>query len=252
MKKLKLRERILAYGGPGSGKTYSWMKLAALFKDSHFHVIDTEIGAERSLAEFPKITNVTIYEAIDWPDYENAQKEIIPKVKLDDWVVIDSADKPYSAVQRYFINEVFKKDMGVYFLDARKQIAAKKKDVKSLFTGKDAALKGWLDWPVINAMYNDFIYDFIYRTKAHLYIVTPADKVSEEDSKETRNLYGASGLKPVGQKMLGHQPDTVLLMSHSPAGYAATTVKDRGGREYMDDNKITNFAIQYGKVAGWL
>ena len=79
MPKPRLRERILTYGGPGSGKTNAWMRLAKHLPDSTFYVIDTEIGAERSLQEYPEIENVVVYPVIDWTDYRKAQKEIILK-----------------------------------------------------------------------------------------------------------------------------------------------------------------------------
>lgn len=244
-----MRERILTLGGPGSGKTYSWLKLASHFKNAQFHVIDTEIGAERSLQEFPQLTNVTVYPVAEWTEYREVQKEIINVAGENDWVVIDMADKAWSAVQRYFISEIFDKEMGTYFMEARRKI---KKDAKSLFGGRDAALKGWVDWVVINRLYEDFIFPLVYRSPAHLYMASSAQPVSEEDDKEVRELYGPYGLRPAGQKALAYQPDTVLLLSHARDGYYMTTIKDRGGRKYFDRQKLHNLCLQYGKVAGWL
>ena len=67
-----MRERILVMGGPGSGKTYGWLRMANHFKNSTFYVIDSEIGAERSLKEFPQLTNVRVYPVVDWPEYRDA------------------------------------------------------------------------------------------------------------------------------------------------------------------------------------
>ena len=243
-----MRERILTIGGMGSGKTYTWMRLAIYFKDAHFYIIDTEAGAERSLLEFPEIKNVTILTAFDWPEYRQAQKYITEKAKKGDWMVVDAIDKAWTAVQRWFIGQIFDQEMGEYFLEARRRL---KKDAKSLFTGRDAALKGWLDWPVINRNYDDFVFPLIYRSPAHLYMVSGAQAVSEEDEKEIRELYGPYGLRPGGQKSLAYQPDTVLLLAYTKEGYLTTTIKDRGGRKYMDRQRMVNFPIQYGKIAGW-
>jgi len=158
------------------------------------------------------------------------------------------ADKAWDAVQRYYISQIFDREMGEYFLEARKKI---KKDAKSLFAGRDAALKGWLDWPVVRRLYEDFFLPLVYRTPAHLYIATAAQPVSEDDEREVRELFGPYGLRPAGQKALGYQPDTVLLLAHAKDGYYVTTVKDRGGRKYFDRAKLHNLALQYGKVAGW-
>lgn len=245
----RIRERILVVGGPGSGKTYGWLKLATYFKESKFHVIDSEIGGQRSLQEFPDLTNVDIYPVVDWVEYREAQKKIIDKAVEDDWIVLDMADKAWSAVQRYYTSEIFDKEMGEYFLEARKKI---KKDAKSLFAGRDAALKGWTDWVVVTKLYEDFILPLVYRSPANLYMATAGQAVSEDDSKEVQEIYGPYGLKPSGQKALGHQPDTVLLLARAKDGYYMTTIKDRGGRRYFDHQKLINFPIQYGKVAGWL
>jgi len=244
-----MRERILAIGGPGSGKTFGWLKLASYFSKSQFYVIDSEVGAERSLQEFPSLRNVHVYPVIDWTEYRKAQKEIGTKATEHDWIVVDMADKMWTAVQRYFISEVFDKEMGEYFLEARKKV---KKDAKSLFAGRDAALKGWTDWPVVNRLYDDLVFPLIYRSSANLYMASAAQAVSEDDDKITKDLYGPWGVRPAGQKNLGHQPDTVLLMMHDKAGYNLTTIKDRGGRKYIERQKLVNFAVQYGKVAGWL
>jgi len=244
-----MRERILCLGGPGSGKTFGWLKLASYFKQAEFYVVDTEIGGERSLQEFPALQNVHIYPVADWPEYRNAQKEIIGVAGENDWVVIDMVDKAWSATQRYFVSEIFDKEMGEYFLEARRKI---KKDAKSLFGGRDSAFKGWTDWVVINRLYEDFIFPFIYRSPSHLYLATAAQAVSEDDDREIRELFGPYGLRPAGQKALGYQPDTVLLLAHAKDGYYVTTIKDRGGRKYFDRAKLHNLALQYGKTAGWL
>ena len=248
-----MRERILAMGGPGSGKTYTWLKLASYYQThspgATFYVIDSEIGAERSLLEFPKLTNVKVFPVVDWLEYREAQKMISKKCAEGDWVVLDMADKAWSSVQRYFIDGIFKQDMGEYFLEARKKL---KKDAKRLFAGKDAALKGWTDWPVINSLYEDFIFPLVYRIPANLFMATAGQKVSEEDAQDIRDLYGPHGIRPSGQKNLAYQPDTVLLLTHKQEGYHITTVKDRGGRSYFDNKRLYNFPVQYGKVAGWL
>jgi hypothetical protein len=243
-----MRERILALGGPGSGKTYGWLRLANYFRNSTFYVIDSEVGAERSLKEFPQLSNVQIYPVVDWSEYRDAQKEIASKCVEGDWAVIDMVDKAWSAVQKYYIGEIFDQDMGEYFLEARKKI---KKDAKSLFAGRDAALKGWTDWPVVNRLYEDFIFSLVYRVPAHLYMATAGQAVSDDDAQDIRDLYGPYGIRPSGQKQLAYQPDTVFLLTHRKDGHYITTIKDRGGRRYFDHQRLHNLPVQYGKTAGW-
>ena len=243
------RERILVIGGPGSGKTLGWIKLANYLKSAQIYVIDTEIGAERSLQEAPGLTNVHVYPVVEWPEYRKAQREAVEKAGEGDWIVLDMADKAWTAVQRYFIGEIFDQEMGDYFLEARKKM---KKDSKSLFAGRDAALKGWTDWPTINRLYDDFMLPLVYRSAANLYMVSSGQGVSEDDDKEIQDLYGPYRLRPAGQKNLAHQPDTVLLFSHTKDGYFMSTIKDRGGRRYMDKEPLHNFALQYGRMIAGL
>ena len=182
-----MRERILAIGGPGAGKTYQGLKLAQFNPDKHLYVIDSEIGAQRSLQEFPELKNVTIYPVVEWDEYRSAQKIICETAKDGDWIMLDMADKAWTAVQRHFVTRIYDgQEMGDYFLEAR---ARARKDSKSLFAGKDAAFKGWLDWPVINRLYDDFINPIIYQSPANLYIVSAGQAVSEDDDSEIRELY---------------------------------------------------------------
>ena len=243
-----MRERILVVGGPGSGKTLGWMRIAKHSPNSKIYVIDTEIGAKRSLEEFPEVNNVEVYEAVDWEDYRVAQKRFCEVADENDWIVLDMADKAWTAVQRNFIGKIFDQEMGDYFMQARQKM---KKDAKSLFGGRDSVLRGWTDWPVINRQYDDFIFPLVYRARANLYMTAAPSPITEEDEKDIRDLYGPYGVKPAGQKSLSHQPDTVLLFAYTKGGWVITTMKDRGGRRYFDHEKLHNFFFQYGKVARW-
>ncbi len=250
-KRRERKERILVYGGPGSGKTLAWMRCVKKFGPlgATFYVIDTEIGAYNSMDEFPGIEEyIEVYECIDFDQLKAAGKEIMKLAKQGDWVVIDMADKPWALAKEHFIHKIFQQDMGDYFLEARKKM---KKDSKSLYGGKDSAIKGWTDWPVITSMYEDVMTPFIYRTQAHVFLVSSGSGVSDDDSREVKELFSPFGVKPNGQKALSHQPDTVIFLAQTSRGWEWSTVKDRGGREYVDHGKLKKFEMQYGKIAGW-
>jgi hypothetical protein len=242
-----MRERILTIGGAGSGKTEGWMRLALRFKAAQFYVIDTQLSAERSLQAYPSVQNVTIYPAVDWLEYRAAQKEIEKLSQPNDWAVLDMADMSWPAVQREYVDGMFDKELGDYWLEARRKLTESKAAKKGF-----PVLDGWKDWSVINKMYDDFMFSLVYRVKANLYMTAMATPVSEDDEKEIRELYGPYGLKPAGQKALGHQPDTVLLLAHSERDrWTYTTIKDRGGRKYVERAPLINFALQYGVIASW-
>jgi len=247
---MNVRERILTIGPPGAGKTYQFLLLARRLKDKGVRcfVIDTDDSYARMLSVgFSDLDNVTLFPAFEWPDFRKAAQRVMQDAKEGDWVSLDMADIAWTSVQRYYIAEVFGGEMGEYFLEARKKI---KRDAKSLFAGRDAALKGWLDWPVLTRLYEDSMLSLIYRSPAHLYATSKPQVVSDDDDSLTKDLYGPYGVKPAGQKALGHQFHTVILFTFNKDGWYMTTIKDRE-RKRLEKVKLINFPIQYGKVAGW-
>lgn len=259
-----LRERILVEGMKGTGKSYHWLKLARyLHKQGNgvsFRCIDTDQAIERMLeSEFPDLIpeeggNVYIYSVYEWPEYQEAGKILLKEAQPGDWNVIDMADNAWKAVQTHFVSEVWKKDPGQYFLEARKELAARGDKTKK---GKDATklevMKGWTDWVVINAMYDSFMLPLVYQSKAHLYMTTGVDVVSKDDDSDTRDLYGPFGVKPRGQKNLAHQVHTEFLFQQGDrqGRWEITTIKDRG-RRYYDHAPLLDLVKQYFiGVVGW-
>jgi len=92
----QMRERIIAAGAPGSGKTYNWLTIARMLPDVTFHVLDPDDGVLRLLySEFSDVKNLNYYFTPTWfgdlKDYEigkaggisNAFKDIRPKAKRE-------------------------------------------------------------------------------------------------------------------------------------------------------------------------
>lgn len=239
---MAVRERILAVGAPGAGKSFQLLRIAQWLKGpgKQVFVIDTDDAWPRMLSG-KDLSNVRVLPAQDWPDYMKARDTVLEEAHEGDWVGLDMADSPWSTVQRYFITEVFKDEMGEYFLEARKHM---KKDTKSLFGGRDSALKGWTDWVTINRLYEDFMLPLVYRSSAHLYATSKPQAVSEDDDMVTKDLFGSLGVKPAGQKALGHQFHSVFLFIHGKDGWSITTIKDRE-REAMDHMKLVSLPHQY-------
>ena len=85
-----IRERILVYGQPGSGKSYSWLQIAAAYPSKKFYCIDTDEAVERLLAtEFPQLQNVLTYPSQDWASCVKALDAIKTKGTSNDWVIVD-------------------------------------------------------------------------------------------------------------------------------------------------------------------
>jgi hypothetical protein len=151
-------------------------------------------------------------------------------------------------VQDFFIEEQFGKDADDFFLQARKANAA----------GHPLASDYGSNWTVINKLYSRWIGQVI-RWAGHVYAATPAQQVAESnssgrggDSREIRETFGRYGVKPTGQKALGFQFHTVLLLqSPSRDQWTLTSVKDRS-RELQQATPMFDFVASYMvPVGGW-
>lgn len=243
------RERILAMGSYGAGKTNSWINVAGWHKKrkepGKFYVIDTDHTTERSMEglELP----ATVWIPNEWPEYGAIKKQILSLAKPDDWLVIDTVDRVWDMAQEGFSEQVFGKEIDEWFLEFRKSNKS-----GNAFQGDYG-----INWQVINRMYHGFM-GLVTRFPGHVFCCTPADPIQQPnrsgeggDSVETRNLYGRYGFKPRGQKQLGHLFHTVLLLSDLNGSWRMTTVKDRN-RDRVLNEPVKDFGVEYlVKIGGW-
>ena len=253
-------ERLLVEGMKGTGKSYQWLLLARALQSTGaiFHVIDCDDAIERMLeTEFPDLLeggNVIVHPVFDWPDYLTARDEITSVAKPNDWIIGDMIDNAWKAVQSYFVEQVFKQDIGDYFLAARIDLASKGDKTDRGKTARNLQpMKGWVDWIVVNRLYDSFMLPLL-KTRAHLYFTTGVNIVSSDDDEATRDLYGPFGVTPRGQKNLPHQVHTEFLFQQDAGkmnSWQISTVKDRG-RKYFDHAPLIDLTTQYFmKVVGW-
>lgn len=245
---LGIPERILTFGGPGSGKSFAFLRIAKFSQDTgspaKFHVIDTDNAIRRMLAtEFSDLTNVVVHDAREWTEVTGAMKAA-QSLTPADWVSVDLISPTWDMVQEYFTEQVFGQEMDAFFLAARANAGPS--------GSKGSAFDGWKDWSVINKMYRSF-QNSLLRAPCNVYAAAPADAVNlDSDEKETRNTFGPLGMKPRGQKHTAHFFHTVLFMTQDRAGTRRlTTAKDRG-RTYHTGLELTDFTAQYLMgTAGW-
>jgi len=269
-------ERIIAMGVTGTGKTKQWLDMARILNKKggpKFHVIDTDNAIDYMIAtSYPELDiknggNVIVYKVYEWEDYhghakddkhpDGAQEKILKAIKPNDWIVIDMADSPWDAVQRFYTNEVFGKGKGAYFLQTRRMVQSKLESGGKKAFMSEEGLKGWEDWPTINAMYFDFIMPIINNQCAHIYLSTKVQSLSPKDDPTVKVTYGDFGIRASGQKNLGHAVHTILLYSidisvkEKPV-WKVTTIKDRANREYFQKDMFVSFYYQYLVAkAGW-
>lgn len=256
------RERILSFGVEGTGKSAFILFLALRYPFGKFYVLDSEYGSFEALMAGGTAANPTLFQQLhpdnggnvvitdvdmdDWQAMKEGVQKISAEMQRDDWMVVDSMTPTWDAVQGWFVEKIHGKDMDEYFLMVRQ--AKQGSDKKSL-----GALDGWMDWPVINTQYMG-LYKSILRCPGHIYWTAEQTRISDEDDKdeETKKLYGSSGVKPKGQKRLGHMTHTVLRLTRTNTGeWQMNTIKDRG-RGTMERQPVTDPAMEYFlRMAGW-
>lgn len=250
------RERILLMGPWNSGKTYTYCSIAAWARrtgsEAQFYIIDTDNAVDRVGEEFGAefYNNVEIQVTIDWNVMRTALDSYIEKGKRDDFLIVDMVDKVWDRVQDHFIEEVWGKNADAFMLEYRKTSAGNPLNEEG----------GWgINWQVINKLYYRFMNDMIQRWPGHVVCCTPAEQVKMPDQRgkggddaDIIRQYGKFGIKPSGQKKLGHYFHTIIATSESNDGWVITSIKDRGGRERLLRFPVSDFTMDYlVKVAGW-
>lgn len=278
-------ERICLVGIQGVGKSFAYMNIANKCKGDTIWILDNDNTVERLLeeeftglavkeeyrgheknAKTGEVTltrdptyedptgNVILIHTEGWEETKAGVAMVRERAERNDWCVIDSVTSCWEEVQEWFVNEIFENEIDRFFMEVR---AEKKRedDRKKAQGGKESgslgAFDGWKDWNVINSQYKKAVSDFLKVPPCHLLVTAEQAKLGD-DEKEARDLYGAYGVKPKGQKRTGHDVQTVLLLIKRRDGtYYMTTMKDRG-REDMELEGVSNFAMDYlFKRAGW-
>lgn len=264
------RERILLGGLPGSGKTYAWLTIAQMLPQHTFHVVDPDLGASRVwLTEFPDVENVHYYFTPTWfnkldedkasgrPNIfrggvREAYQRIEKRVAPDDWVVVEMMGNVWNMASTSFVEEIFNKDVGEYFLERRKDMEATK-------SKKLEALGGWDAWSVIKKMHNDdFIVPVCYHLPVHVVLTTSisitTNQLASREDAELRSFYGDNLIRLEGEKINPYRVQSILLLKHPSKSQwnMSTFIKDRA-RKWLDNEPLYNFGMQYlYDVAGWV
>jgi hypothetical protein len=244
-------ERIMSFGGQGSGKTFDLLTIAAFCQatrsDAQFYAVDTDRSMKRMLRgeRFGVLTNVHVLPVTDWLSLMATMTALRSKVRPQDWTSIDLLSPTWEWVVTEFTHRVFGKDRSEFFLQARSAMKAGDKKLETF--------SGWKDYGVINPMYGD-LQTLILQWPSHMFCtaeVKALDRTNAE--KDTKAMFGPYGVLPVGQKRTPHIFSTVLWkMNLAPGEWSVTTIKDRE-RVLLEGVVINNFAVDYlKKVAGWV
>jgi hypothetical protein len=238
------RERILAMGSFGTGKTSSWLSVAQWSvltgSDSRFYVIDTDASVNHMTENHPARDRIQVWNAFEWEQYEAAIEQILPMLRHNDWLVVDFIGQAWEAVQDWYVSRVYKTSIEDFFMTAREQI------------GKGSPLDGNKDWSIINKVYKSWLNKVMFTNDAQIFVTAQAEGLRDTDDRTMKATFQKVGARPRGQKNLGHQVHTVLhYTAIRPGDLYLTTVKDRE-RQGLEGAKLNDFTVDYlVGVAGW-
>lgn len=259
----QFRERILAFGDAGTGKTAGGLSIARAIPDSQFYAIDNDVSysyerlLETHFASVAKVGNIEVSTVTDeWEDVmETLRGIVLPVAKSGDrdaWLLFDSMTPTWQSAQDYFTNNIWGLELADYFMRQRLAFETEGNVTKK---GKQLdevkGFDGWKDWSVINKIYME-IYKLLKKWPGHFYLTCEQSKVSTEDDNEVKEDFGGYGIKPKGQKRLPYVGATCVWFTKAGKDrFFWTNVKDRG-RETVEGEEFDDFAIDYLVAhAGW-
>lgn len=254
---LPLRERILAFGPWKTGKTVSYLKIAAMHQKRNspatFFIVDTDFAMNRMLApstdpnlDFSKLQNVVYEEVSDWHEVVTATNQFREKIKEGDWLVIDMASPLWEQCYGSWIKKVYGEDLDT--LIARKMIEKGLKDKGS--TNMGDILGDLVSWPAVNRRWYPFAQSLISH-RGHLFLVAGQTELRKKEEDDTRAMFGQWGVKPEGQKRLPHLVhDLYRFQSGGQNQPPRISSISRPGRKSLVGESVPDFSLLLLK-AGW-
>lgn len=252
------RERILGYGGPGAGKSNAWVDIALWEQrtgENHLYVVNSDPGRVDRARDAFELGNVTSVDCFGFEDMTENMKKYREAGKRDDWLVVDMVDLLYDWCQDFFMEQALMPEQKSEAGSAAEfMLEYRKKSANNPIT--DSA--GWgLDWQIVKRLYRDAMSN-IHKFPGHVYVASPAEQVRQPDKqgkggdpKDIMSVFGKWGVKPAGEKRLGHSFPTIILYAAQGNEWIYNTVRDNN-RELQRGKKLTGFASDYlVEVAGW-
>ncbi len=238
------RERILLYGAPGAGKTYAWLGIADLSQktksSAHFHVIDTDRAALRNLkgplAEFGHLKNVTIYQARNVVEAEEANGKILANVTEDDWIIVDMLSNMWDGMSNWWITRVFDDvdSPADYWASVRQDIRNAKMSEDKKGDAREFGGQASPDWEYIKKAYLSWELPITIDAPCHVLCTAAEVEIQEryDPTGERRAQYVSTNfMAPRGQKLTEHRFHSVLritaLTSFKETSRELTMHKDR-------------------------
>jgi len=245
-------ERLLFYGGGGSGKTNTVLTYARYMpNDAMMYVLDTDYSMpyDRALAtDFEDCEQQVAVHVADteWDPFTTALAETVAQGNpAKDCIVVDTISPSWESVQDWYLEQVYGQDLPGHIVELKKTYAD---DAKAYHK----ALTEDMNWSAVKKEYARRVWTPIRRWKGDLILCAEAKALSTQDNDDVKMLYGPLGFKPVGESRLSHVAATNIFLDHPKRGtWRMTTIKDRN-REELDHAVINDFGMDYlMEIAGW-
>lgn len=252
------RERILMCGSPKVGKSTCWLSLAEWMEKTGSQNKIFAVDSDRAWEIMGPLDGsldkrVQVTEVDSWSEWRDAVANARAQANPDggDWLVIDMINRLWTASQTGFFEFAYDEDSTELFMKAKKQ-------------NMSLAGEYGQNWAVINKMYND-VMSKLQSFPGHVLALTPAAEVRVPDSRgkggdaaQILDLFGNVGFKPEGQKDLGYQFHSLLLLQRKPNGERViTTIEERKrpnneARVYLAGEPMSDWVLTYlVKNAHW-
>jgi len=237
-------------GSPGTGKSTQLYYIAKWVHEELgkvTRVLDLEDKFEplllSELGEVPKY--IDLYVATKWQEITEAVDAILGKVKPGDWIGVDRVDLSWPSVQRHYTQIKYEMSLASKMMESAKALKKRAMFIPRFDQG---------DWQPVNEAYDgDFMHRLLFESRCNLVMTSG---IAGVDENSPRDMFGNLGVKPRGQKELGHQTNGVFLLyqkreksTDPPYKYEdswyITTAKDLKGREKFDEEMLFDFTWQY-------
>lgn len=267
----RARERLMVFGMAGVGKTLIGIQWAEKI-NGNVWIIETDNTYDEMLESRPTLLlkeeyginsrmldtefctekgTVYLYRPRDWKNICWAIETVWSRAARSDLIIFDNGTMPWDEVQTWYVTTAYGKSVDDFMVEVRTKQIAKGK------ASHTAAEEMFTDWGAINPQYFENVKKPLQDPPCHLYVTAEQAKVDEKDKdKANKAVFGPFGVKPKGQKSLGHTPRTVLLATRDnkfggDPVYELTTVKDRE-RDDVVGLQWGNFFDDFIKpIAGW-
>ncbi len=284
-----VRERLLIYGAPGSGKTRaacSWASMLALTESpARVWYLKTDKRADVDLSGWPEMQrNTEVFELAGrpWPEFRVAASKANSSATRDDLCVVDMINTPWTRVREYYIERTFGMDADEWLLEydihrrlkileLEAELAAIPEANTKARTDKEKEIaktrksspyfSADFNWDSVKLNYARFMDAAVDSFPGHVLLLAPTDKVRRDgyaaDDDATLARYGEVGMKPVAEKKIGHHVHVELFAYQAGGAWKMTTARKTTGpatdRGDVKGETVTDFVASYLlKFADWV